>query len=352
LIPNPGHPPPTTTTSKSGVVYYHRDRRGDVVATTANGGLMGVSYRYLPSGQLDKILDANGNPLAAGSEDQIVASELGFIGGLKLSGGLIHLKARVYSPVLRRFLQPDTIDFRRYTYAHGDPLNYSDPSGRKDDEKDGEATATHSDQPKTPPPPPPDPQKGSGGEDIDVKGFRDPNNWSSSCDYGSCSVAKGPFLPPMPGPSIVERGPIRVRLQTRRTTTETMRRLGYAAGVVAVCIGGACEIGAVVGGVLLTAAIVYSAADLLDGWLHAHADGAKASAYPGSTYPGADPSVSPGEGWEWRGPAGKGSWYNPQTGESLHPDLEHPDPIGPHWDYRDPNGKDRRIFPDGTSGPK
>jgi YD repeat-containing protein len=113
LIPNPGHPSPATTTMKSGVVYYHRDRRGDVVATTANGGVMGVSYRYLPSGQLDKILDANGNPLASGSEDQAVASELGFIGGLKLSGGLIHLKARAYSPVLRRFLQADTIDTKR-----------------------------------------------------------------------------------------------------------------------------------------------------------------------------------------------------------------------------------------------
>jgi RHS repeat-associated protein len=144
LIPNPGHPPPVTTTTKSGVVYYHRDRRGDVVATTANGGVMGVSYRYLPSGQLDKVLDANGNPLASGSEDQAVASELGFIGGLKLSGGLIHLKARVYSPLIRRFLQPDTVDFRRYTYSHGDPLNFSDPSGRKGED----AKSTHSDTPE------------------------------------------------------------------------------------------------------------------------------------------------------------------------------------------------------------
>ena len=60
-----------------------------------------------------------------------------------------------------------------------------------------------------------------------------------------------------------------------------------------------------------------------------------------------DPTVSPGEGWEWRGPADRGSWYNPKTGESLHPDLAHPDPIGPHYDYRAPDGDFYRIFPDG-----
>ncbi len=47
--------------------------------------------------------------------------------------------------------------------------------------------------------------------------------------------------------------------------------------------------------------------------------------------PPSDPSQSPGEGWEWRGkdpPGGKrGGWYNPGTGERLHPDLDHPAPI-------------------------
>lgn len=61
----------------------------------------------------------------------------------------------------------------------------------------------------------------------------------------------------------------------------------------------------------------------------------------------ADPSEAPGEGWDWRGngPPGSddGAWYNPNTGESLHPDLNHPDPIGPHWDWIDPNGKKHRL---------
>jgi len=75
-----------------------------------------------------------------------------------------------------------------------------------------------------------------------------------------------------------------------------------------------------------------------------------------SKYPGNDPTQPPGDGFEWRGkpPVGgpKGAWFNPKNGESLHPDLDHPQPVGPHWDYRDPAGDDWRIYPDGRSEPK
>lgn len=68
---------------------------------------------------------------------------------------------------------------------------------------------------------------------------------------------------------------------------------------------------------------------------------------------GDDPTVSPGEGFEWRGKgdptSGKGSWYNPTTGESLHPDFNHPEPINPHWDYASPeSSNDARLYLDGT----
>lgn len=72
--------------------------------------------------------------------------------------------------------------------------------------------------------------------------------------------------------------------------------------------------------------------------------------------PPADPTQPPGEGWQWRGKGSiggeKGGWYNPESGESLHPDLNHPEPIGPHWDYRAPDRTFWRIFPDGTIRPK
>ena len=72
---------------------------------------------------------------------------------------------------------------------------------------------------------------------------------------------------------------------------------------------------------------------------------------PNIHYPGDDPTISPGKDFEWRGKAdpgtGNGAWYNPKTGESMHWDLNHADPIGPHWDYIDPNGNRFRVFKDG-----
>jgi RHS repeat-associated protein len=65
-------------------------------------------------------------------------------------------------------------------------------------------------------------------------------------------------------------------------------------------------------------------------------------------YPGDDPTVPPGEGWEKRGR----NWYNPETGESLHPDLDHGPPHGPHYDWKDPEGRWWRLYPDGRVIPK
>ena len=66
-------------------------------------------------------------------------------------------------------------------------------------------------------------------------------------------------------------------------------------------------------------------------------------------YPGNNPKKPPNKDFEWRGkskPGGdKGNWYNPKTGEKWNPDLNHKDPIGPHWDYTDKNGTSFRVFP-------
>ncbi len=62
-----------------------------------------------------------------------------------------------------------------------------------------------------------------------------------------------------------------------------------------------------------------------------------------------DPTEPPGPDWEWRPPGTKpgssqGAWYNKDTKEHLHPDFNHPgDP--PHYDYKDPKGKEWRIYP-------
>jgi RHS repeat-associated protein len=71
-----------------------------------------------------------------------------------------------------------------------------------------------------------------------------------------------------------------------------------------------------------------------------------------------DPGESPGPGWKWHGnpdaPVGsdEGAWVNDETGETLHPDLNHPEPQGPHFDYKAPDGSEYRIYPDGRIEPK
>ncbi len=128
---------------------------------------------------------------------------------------------------------------------------------------------------------------------------------------------------------------------------------------------------AVLGGAVLAAATVSPQArelisDLMLSLLESGGDatpegdahkGADAAKEGGKTFPGTNSAEAP-KGFEWRGKPGstpgskEGNWYNPKTGESLRPDLDHPGSIGPHWDYRDPSGNWFRIFPDGSQVPK
>ena len=69
---------------------------------------------------------------------------------------------------------------------------------------------------------------------------------------------------------------------------------------------------------------------------------------PNIEYPGDDPTESPGDDYEWRGPdpqGGKrGGYANTKGKDSFHPDLNHPGDVDPHWDYNDGNGHKWRIF--------
>src|SRR6266545_3587614 len=57
-----------------------------------------------------------------------------------------------------------------------------------------------------------------------------------------------------------------------------------------------------------------------------------------------DPNKAPGPGWKQQGP----NWWNPNTDESLHPDLNNPKHGGPHWDYhRRGLNKKGRVQPNG-----
>ena len=73
-----------------------------------------------------------------GSLDESMFLDRGYTGHEHLlSVGLINMNARLYDPVVHRFLQPDTFVqdptntqcYNRYGYASNNPLKYSDPSG-------------------------------------------------------------------------------------------------------------------------------------------------------------------------------------------------------------------------------
>jgi RHS repeat-associated protein len=82
----------------------------------------------------------------------------------------------------------------------------------------------------------------------------------------------------------------------------------------------------------------------------------KCTPKPKVSYPGNDPNVAPND-WPWKGKGapdtGGGRYVNPDDPSGRwHPDLSHPDPIGPHWDYTDPSGTGWRVYPDGSIIPK
>ena len=102
------------------VVYNHFGRLGSVVATSANGALVG-SFSYTPFGE------SLGNPEQTGTE-------FGFAGyQFDAETGLYHTQNRYYDPRLGRFLSPDPLGQAAgrnvYAYVGGDPLDQTDPSG-------------------------------------------------------------------------------------------------------------------------------------------------------------------------------------------------------------------------------
>ncbi|MCC6569762.1 MAG: RHS repeat-associated core domain-containing protein, partial [Anaerolineales bacterium] len=113
----------------TGLQYLLTDHLGSTVAATDSSGTLTSQQRYLPFGEERAIPNS-----------PILATDFGYTGQRMLDsgmGGIMDYKARFYSPVLGRFIQPDSIipnpanpqAFNRYSYVLGNPLKYTDPSG-------------------------------------------------------------------------------------------------------------------------------------------------------------------------------------------------------------------------------
>lgn len=115
--------------------YLHRDYQSSILAITNEAGKIVEKRQFDPWGGISKIQDGAGNNLT-----KLTFFDRGYTGHEHLqSVGLINMNARLYDPMLHRFLQPDNVvqdiyntqAFNRYGYCWNNPLKFTDPSGNE-----------------------------------------------------------------------------------------------------------------------------------------------------------------------------------------------------------------------------
>jgi len=315
----------------TGLSYFATDGLGSVRATFNNGGSQTGLTSYEPYGK----------PLPDPIEPGI-ASHLGYSGALTDANGLIYLNARYYNPGDGQFLSSDPLagkpadpsSFNLYGYVYGNPITGTDPSGKMTIDNEGEPSGEDGG--------PPDYNGafgGGGGETTPIT-----HTYTSTFDAESGMSTSTEVFTGAPGYTKIEitttseDGSYTVRTSTTTpdgttTTTDTY--------------GGDSD--------PTTHEHTSSGTDNADPKLNRleQQQNAKDNTVPNIP---SDPKTSPGPDWVWRGPDApggeRGAWYNPKTGASLHPDLNHPAPYDAHWDYVAPNGDQYRVYPDGRVEPK
>jgi RHS repeat-associated protein len=123
-------------TSEGTKLYYlHRDYLGSVTQISDNSGNLAAEYSYDPWGRMRDV--TNWQAYAAGSQPDLKFGR-GYTGHEHINQfGLINMNARLYDPVLGRFLAPDvqvaapemSNAYNRYMYASNNPLMFVDLNG-------------------------------------------------------------------------------------------------------------------------------------------------------------------------------------------------------------------------------
>lgn len=117
------------------IYYICRDYLGSITHVVDADGSLKQELSYDPWGRLRN--PATQQIYASGSEPILFLGR-GYTGHEHLTVfGLINMNARLYDPVLSRFLSPDPYvqeidfsqNFNRYSYCLNNPLRYTDPSG-------------------------------------------------------------------------------------------------------------------------------------------------------------------------------------------------------------------------------
>ena len=287
--------------------FYERDLLGNITAVYSESGVKLISYEY----------DAWGNFTTTyhnGGEDTAAA-----LNPFKYRGyyydadlGFYYLESRYYDQNIRRFISPDEVDFlgvngdlsgfNLYAYCSNDPVNCVDYSGHF-----AITTAILI------------------GAAI---GFVFGAIVGGSSAYND-AIASGATGWSLVGQTLL--GGLGGGLIGAATGAVLGAGVWLSASVISATFGSGMLAGNCVSGGLLVSNEVLavsgalSIAVLLLEWNQ-------------GSWPGDDPTQSPGDGFRWRGPgdvgSSKGEWYNPTTGDQLHPDLNHPLPKGPHWGWK------------------
>jgi len=103
--------------------YYHFDQSGSTIALTDDAGTVTDRVEYTPYGTVSHRTGTTDTPFLYAGQFGIQADP----------NGLFHMRARYYSPELKRFINADPAGFdggmNWYAYANNSPLMYVDADG-------------------------------------------------------------------------------------------------------------------------------------------------------------------------------------------------------------------------------